>query len=332
MSLKLKLASQIEIILLSCWLFPTVAITDDTIALWLFDEPVDSGRGTVLKDSSGNGHHLELGGGKIVDGGKFGHGLQSPSSVIDFTARRLNIQGTPLNLGNWDWTIEWWQRRDGPVAKGYVDWVYLTYDNTRQTVTTQQKWELGFQSDARFLGIGVWHHTRDWFERAIRLNVLADKYDEVPHIALTHDVHPKFYAGDDPTYHHITWVNDARAKRLYYFEDGSGPYFIKDGTSVTPGSQIHSVYGMMGMGALSEYPESYEIFSETGDIALYVGRENVIGPDRETGLGVDKIPKGYKFSPRPRNGQQARSVIDEMRITKAVLYREPFSPPAGFLT
>ncbi|MCH2118374.1 MAG: hypothetical protein MK161_11820, partial [Pirellulales bacterium] len=171
---------------------------------------------------------------------------------------------------------------------------------------------------------------RDWFEQAVRLNVLADKYDEVPRIALTHDVHPKFYAGIDPAYHHIAWVNDARAKRLYYFEDGRGPYLIKDGTSVTPGSQIHSVYGMMGMGALDEYPENYEVFSETGDIALYLGRENLVGPDRQTGLGIDKIPKGYQFAPRSRNGQQAHSVIDEMRITKGVLYREPFSPPASF--
>ena len=330
MFLNSKSSRRIQVVLATCLAFPTVVIADDLVALWLFDEPIDSALGTVLKDSSGNGYDLELGGGKIVDGAKFGHGLYCPASVVDFTARRLNIQGTPLNLGNWDWTVEWWQRRDGAVAKGYVDWVYLTYDNTRQTVDTQQKWELGFQADARFLGIGVWHHTRDWFNRPVRLNVQADKYDEVPRIALTHDVHPRFYAGDDPAFHHIAWVNDARTKRLYYFEDGEGPYFIRDGSSVTPGSQIHSVYGMMGMGALDQYPRGYEVYSDTGDIALYVGGENLVGPNPETGLGTDKIPKGYQFAPRPRNGQGAQGVIDEMRITKAVLYREPFSPPAGF--
>jgi hypothetical protein len=328
--LSCRLSKRIQVVLMTCLAFPTIAVANDVVALWLFDEPIDSGRGTVLKDSSGNGYHLDLGSGKIVDNAKFGHGLYCHAWVADFTARRLNIQGSPLNLGNWDWTVEWWQRRDGAVAKGYVDWVYLTYDNTRQTVDTQQKWELGFQADARFLGIGVWHHTRDWFNRPVRLNVLADKYDEVHRIALTHDVKPDFYAGNDPDFHHIAWVNDARAKRLYYFEDGEGPYFVKDGTSVTPGSQIHSIYGMMGMGALDEYPHSYDLYSDTGDIALYVGGENSIGPDPETGLGIDKIPKGYQFAPRPRDGQQARSVIDEMRITKAVLYREPFSPPPGF--
>ena len=211
--------------------------------------------------------------------------------VEKLSARRPGVQGNPLNLGNWDWTVEWWQRRDAPVMKGHVDWIYLTCDNVVQNVEKQEQREFGFQSQSRFLGLGVWHHTRDWFSQPVRLNVLADKYDEVPRLALMHDVHPKFYAGVDPSFHHVAWVYDAGIKRLYYFEDGEGPFYVRDGTSVTPGNQIHAIYGMIGMGPLDEYPYEYDVYSETGDIALYLGGENMIGPNREMGVGINKDRK-----------------------------------------
>ena len=81
------------------FLCPPVNSSAETVALWMFDEPVGSARGAVLRDSSGNGYHLELGEGKIVADGKFGLGLAYPESVAEFAARRLGVQGTPLNLG-----------------------------------------------------------------------------------------------------------------------------------------------------------------------------------------------------------------------------------------
>ncbi|MCH2131801.1 MAG: hypothetical protein MK179_21885, partial [Pirellulaceae bacterium] len=321
----------ISLLLLLCWSCGfSAASRAETVAIWLFDESVDSQPGSWLQDSSGNGYHLELGEAQLVADGKFGGGLAYPEAVEKFAARRLGVQGTPLNLGNWDWTVEWWQRRDAPVMKGHVDWIYLTCDNVVQNVEKQEQWEFGFQSQSRFLGLGVWHHTRDWFSQPVRLNVLADKYDEVPRLALMHDVHPKFYAGVDPSFHHVAWVYDAGIKRLYYFEDGEGPFYVRDGTSVTPGNQIHAIYGMIGMGPLDEYPYEYDVYSETGDIALYLGGENMIGPNREMGVGINKIPKGYEFAPRSRQEQRARGVIDEMRVSRAVRYRESFSPPPSF--
>ena len=59
-------------------------IAADTVALWLFDEPVGSPRGTPLRDASGNGMDLELGAGNIVASGKSGNGLACPTFVPDF--------------------------------------------------------------------------------------------------------------------------------------------------------------------------------------------------------------------------------------------------------
>src|SRR5262245_49489207 len=99
-----------------------------TVALWPFDEAVDSPRGSSLKDTSGHGFDLELGEAHIVANGQFGHALECPQNPADFVARRLQVQGQPLNLGNFDWTIEWWQRRSGPVPKGFVDWAFEICD------------------------------------------------------------------------------------------------------------------------------------------------------------------------------------------------------------
>ncbi|WP_428937549.1 LamG-like jellyroll fold domain-containing protein [Fontivita pretiosa] len=302
-----------------------------TVALWLFDDPVDSVRGAVLKDSSGNGYDLELGQGRIVPEGKFGNGLACPSSVTEFVARRSGVQGTALNLGNRDWTIEWWQRRDAPVARGHVDWVYLLADDELDRDAAAKSWELGFQTESRFCGPGVWCHDQAsvWGDRPLFLNVFADKYDEVNRIAIVRDVNMDFYRGADRDFHHIAWVYDARIKRLMYFEDGRGPFYVRDGTFDTPGNQAHSVYGIMGMGPLEKYPWKYDVYNASAKVSLYIGGRGVIGPDQRSGMGIAKIPEGYRFSPRPLAEQTASSVIDEMRVSDQALYHAPFTPRAS---
>ncbi len=303
----------------------------ETVALWGFDEPVTVQRGGVLKDASGNGFDLELGDGRIVPTGRFEHGLLCPSNVADFVARRANVQGTPLNLGNFDWTIEWWQKRSGSLAQGYVDWTVLVCD--QEIVSGDNVWELGFKAEPRFLAAGLWHHdrARSWFGKDAIWPCFADKYDEVRRLAFVQDVNPQFYLGLDQQFHHVAWVYDAAIKRLMYFEDGRGPYTIRDGTPVTPGNQTHPVYGMVGTGDLKEYPDSYQSYGQLGSITFYLGGENVISPRKDLALGIAKIPRGYDLVPRPRKDDTVSSVIDELRISNEVRYREPFSPPVSFI-
>jgi hypothetical protein len=229
----------------------------ETVALWAFDDPTTAGRGDQVRDSSGHGFDLELGSGKLVKNGKFGGAIACPSHVPDFVARRVGVQGQKLNLGNFDWTVEWWERREAPVAKGCVDWGFMVFDEQAGAAATQ--WEAGYQSEVRFLGAGLWQHdsARSLNDEEVYWNCFVDKYDEVPRIAFTEDVQPKFYRGEDQEFHHIAWVYDARIKRLMYFEDGLGPFYVRDGAPVTPGNQTHSVYGLIGAGELSRYPREY---------------------------------------------------------------------------
>jgi len=122
-----------------------------TVAIWLFDDPTGS---KTARDSSGNGFDLELGSGQIVPGGQFGSGLACPRNPSKFVARRMNVQGTRLGLGNHDWTVEWWQRRDSASQGGHVDWTYLLVDNAVNTKLAEKSWEMGFQTEARFSGFG----------------------------------------------------------------------------------------------------------------------------------------------------------------------------------
>lgn len=302
----------------------------ETVALWLFDDPVDSSKGAILKDVSGNGYDLTLGSGRIVADGKFGNALFCPERVTDFVARRLHVESTPLGLSNRDWTVELWQRRDAPVARGYVDWIYLLCDNAIDP--SNKDWQKSFQTEARFSGMGLWSHDKadSWFQNPVWWSVFVDKLDEVNRLSFTQDVTPDFYAGEDSHFHHIAWVYDSAIKRLSYFEDGKGPFYIRDGSSVAPGNQTHAVYGILADGPLEEYPDAYSAYNRGGDVTLYVGGENFIGPDAETGIGIEKIPEGYRLAGRPRQEQTSRSLIDEIRISDTVLYRQPFSPPPSF--
>ena len=83
-------------------IFATTAVPGETVAVWLFDEPIEAPAGTLLKDASGNGYHLTLGSGTIVADGKFGHGLLCPAVVPDYVACRPHVENTDLNLSNSD--------------------------------------------------------------------------------------------------------------------------------------------------------------------------------------------------------------------------------------
>src|SRR5438128_12616910 len=79
----------------------------ETVALWLFDEPLDAPNRFLLEDQTTNGHDLTLGSGARIAPGKFGHALEVMAGG-GRTATRRYIDPTPLNLGEFDWTWECW--------------------------------------------------------------------------------------------------------------------------------------------------------------------------------------------------------------------------------
>ena len=78
----------------------------DTVALWLFDDPVGS---SVALDSSGNGYHLTLGpDAAITPRGKFGSALDADASPEDGLGAFRYRAEKPLNPDDQDWTLECW--------------------------------------------------------------------------------------------------------------------------------------------------------------------------------------------------------------------------------
>ena len=109
---------------------------NETVALWLFDEPIGAASGSLLHDSGPKGCSLTLGRGAVLVPGKFGQALSSsPGIAVDVQSRgspgsagfaallamdtrkaghvlHANPTDTRLNLGPHDWTLECWLRLD----------------------------------------------------------------------------------------------------------------------------------------------------------------------------------------------------------------------------
>ena len=81
-------------------------IRADTVALWLFDDPVGS---SIATDSSGNGYHLTLGpDAAITPGGKYGGALDADASPEDGMGAFRYRAEKRLNPDDQDWTLECW--------------------------------------------------------------------------------------------------------------------------------------------------------------------------------------------------------------------------------
>ncbi|MBI4578130.1 MAG: hypothetical protein HY718_00415 [Planctomycetes bacterium] len=90
-----------------------------TVALWLFDEPLDTPSRALLEDWTINGYDLTLHAGARLVPGRFGNALEILGGS-GRTALRRYIDPTPLNLGDSDWTWEFWLRMKAAARSGDV--------------------------------------------------------------------------------------------------------------------------------------------------------------------------------------------------------------------
>ena len=131
---RVRFATSVILLVIGC----AISSRAETIALWLFDEPLAPAPETVLADAGPRNFFLTLArGGEIVPG-RFGHALrpaavnQSPNlfeAGLPRAAAILSTRNAPrvsnpldskLNLGADDWTIECWLRLDGRAAEEAV--------------------------------------------------------------------------------------------------------------------------------------------------------------------------------------------------------------------
>ena len=173
------------------WMLTLVGLapaTAETVALWLFDDPLDS---PVATDSSGNGYHLTLGpDAAIVTGGQFGHALDSDAlrDQDGLGAFRYHAEEA-LNPGDRDWTLECWAKAR-PDMKG---------DN--------RLWGL---SGVNYIDYG----------RGDRLQTLQVASRFLPIDKVLGWDRPTGDLQADGAFHHMAVVYDAMARQLRHYFDG----------------------------------------------------------------------------------------------------------------
>ena len=92
----------------------------DTVALWLFDEPVGL---PVALDASGNGYHLTLGpDARIVSEGRYGGALDADATAEDGMGAFRYRAESALNPGDEDWTLECWLKAKPGMAADNRIW------------------------------------------------------------------------------------------------------------------------------------------------------------------------------------------------------------------
>ena len=113
-------------LLTSYWCVVTITVllarvaSADTVALWLFDEPVGL---PVALDASGNGYHLTLGpDARIVSEGRYGGALDADATAEDGLGAFRYRAESALNPGDEDWTLECWLKAKPGMAADNRIW------------------------------------------------------------------------------------------------------------------------------------------------------------------------------------------------------------------
>lgn len=271
----------------------------ETVALWLFDEPVGLYPSTPLESVVGLDAPLVLGlGGSVVEG-RFGQALSSvpyPPVTIPFEGEETaalhrfpvapgrtqeplswyNAQfaafmtsgenhirkevsfvsptRTDLNLGPFDWTVEFWLKSDGTSESGTV------------------------------LEIGTGPRGENKIYTRLSINPLTGSFEllgRVGDLPVTAGYGPKRAQAQPEDWHHYALVYSAAEKMLNYYVDGQRRF---SGTGFV----------------LEKLPAGEEDY-------LSVGRDGEWG--------------------RPLPG-----LIDELRISRGVVYEDNFAVPGSFAT
>jgi hypothetical protein len=267
----------------------------DTVALWLFDEPAGLYPSTPLDSSAGLDAPLVLGPGGSVVPGRFGRALSTvpyPATEIPATGEStaalgvfprapgrtqdpltwrnagftalmtggenhlrkevsfVNPTDTDLNLGDFDWTVEFWFRARSPAGRGVV-------------------LELG--SGPRAENDRVTRLTLDAAGRFVWENPGCARPVELPV--------PAALVGDPAAWHHYAFTYRADAHELALFADGRKTATARDV-------------------AWQRLPHGDEAY-------LTLGRD-------------------------ARWGNPLPGALDELRVSRGVVYPEDFPPPGSF--
>jgi hypothetical protein len=268
----------------------------ETVALWLFDEPVGLYPSSVLDDSSDNDMPLAIGmGGQVVEG-RYGHALlledrdsfdvpegeenherfgfvrmppaegRTIEPMTWFNAKFaalmtsgelhlrkevgfVNPTGTGINLGDFDWTVEFW---------------YSLAETSQSSMPTGIVFELGSGPRGENDQVTKLRWNNDSF-------VLANRASGTV-LDIPSDAHT-------PGWHHYAFTYDAAASQLRHYVDG----------------QLQALPVKADLEALPFGDEAY----------LSLGRD-----------GAWKNP--------------LRGMLDEFRVSRGLVYAGNFDPPASF--
>ncbi|MEM8814522.1 MAG: LamG-like jellyroll fold domain-containing protein [Pseudomonadota bacterium] len=272
----------------------------ETVALWLFDEPVGLYPSSTLDDSSGNDIPLTIGTAAQIAEGRFGHALlfeeREPLRLIEgeenhalFGFRKLpapagrsvqpmtwfnanfaalmtsgenhlrkevefvNPVGTGLNLGDFDWTVEFWHSASAADGKRADDAVVFELGS-------------GPRGENDVISRLSWNMRESAFEL---INQPSGVKLRIPSASVTKG------------WRHYAFVYDAEAGQLAHYVDGKRQ-------------------ALPAKAALESLP--------AGDEAYFsVGRNGTWGS--------------------PMSGR-----LDELRVSRGQAYTRPFTPPGSFAT
>ena len=227
-------------------------IKDTTVALWLFDEPIETPNRGLLEDWTKHGNDLTLQPGAHIAPGRFGNALEIIAGG-ERTAVRRYIDSTGLNLGDEDWTWEFWlqmkaaalagdvlfQMRQGPFDKGPISG----------------------------LSMG---------EKGERIEFVCEGAE----IKQTLKTSPDVFLGRAEGWHHIAFTYAASSRKLTHWVNGK---------------QLDSV-------TLAAAPKR-------------------LNPNGENNLCLGADVNGWHALP---------AYFDEVRVSSAVVYEQPFAPPESF--
>ena len=186
----------------------------ETVALWLFDDPVGS---SVALDLSGNGYHLTLGLDAAIEAcGKFGNALNADATDQDGLGAFRYKAEPALNPGDTDWTVECWVKARPDIKN----------DN--------RIWGL---SGINYIDYGRGNNMADPHvaKRFGRLDTLQVACRYLPLDGVNGWNKPTGDLRADQNYHHFAVVYDASLKQLRHYFDGNHQCTIE--------GQWHSVYG-----------------------------------------------------------------------------------------
>jgi hypothetical protein len=182
---------------------PPPILPDGLVAHWRLDE----GRGTVVKDSSGNGHDGQLSGGTWIEDARFGDGVRFGAEDT------IVVPGFPAATQNWSVSV----------------WIRLSDE---QLATDSETWTTILSTEN--INSGGWEVNLD---RQLAQPRFVFSYWAPP---LTNYIGTECSCVETGAFHHLAAVVDANIDRILLYKDGAIVDQVRRPSDVPPGdSTLH---------------------------------------------------------------------------------------------